>query len=151
MHDILDRINQQYRILNRSSTRRKRQPHLLQPTKLTPKARLHHRRISQTARLIFERPLPNMFTTTSRVRPSRERTSSREQIRRIQAAVPKALKVKACGVGVNVREYDRAGPFGRWSVCCVVWWGVWSHAAEGASHVVEVYETEVVVRVGDSA
>ena len=29
MHDILDRINHQYRIVNRSSTRRKRQRHLL--------------------------------------------------------------------------------------------------------------------------
>lgn len=152
MHDIIDRINHQYRILKRSSTRRKRQRHLLQPIKRTPKARLHHRRISQAAGLILERRRPNMDTTASRVRPSRKRTSGREQrIRRNQAAVIKAMKIEACDVGVNVGEYDIAGRFGRWSVCCVVWWGMWSHAAKGALHVIEVYETEVVVRVGYSA
>ena len=152
MHDILDRINHQQRTRNRSSTLRKIQDHLLQPLEQPPKARLHHRRISQTARLEFERRRSQIYTAVRLVCRNLDRASGGEQrIRRDQAAEVEATNVKAGGVGVDVREKDNAGPFGRWSVRGVVWWGVRSHAAEGALHVVEVYETEVVVWVGYGA
>lgn len=152
MHDILDRIDQQQRVRNGSSALRKIHHDLLQPQEQTPKTRLHHRRIRQTARRELERRRPKIYTTDSLICRNLYRTSSREQrIRRNQTAEVKALNIEACGVGVDVGEKDNAWVFGRWSACCVVWWGVWLQSGKGVFHVIQVHETEVVVRVGYSA